>query len=52
VNHHASIRFWTAYDALPADVRETANRAFKLLKANPQHPSLRLKNVGSSTLSA
>ena len=23
-----------------------ADRAFKLLKANPRHPSLRLKNVG------
>ncbi|HNX05263.1 MAG TPA: hypothetical protein PKI32_07155, partial [Opitutales bacterium] len=44
--HHASSRFWTAYDALPAEVRITADRAFKLLKANPRHPSLRLKNVG------
>lgn len=31
---------------LPASVRELANKAFELLKADPQHPSLHFKKVG------
>jgi hypothetical protein len=46
VRHHASPRFWRAYDALPAAVRLLADRSFELLKANPQHPSLHFKRVG------
>jgi hypothetical protein len=46
VKHHASVRFWRAYDALPDAVRLLADRNFELLKANPQHPSLHFKRVG------
>lgn len=46
MRHHASPRFWRAYDALPAAVRLFADRSFELLKANPQHPSLHVKRVG------
>jgi len=46
VRHHASRRFWKAYAELPQDAREAANKSFKLLKTNPMHPSLRLKQVG------
>lgn len=45
--HYASGRFWAAYRALPADVRELADKTYDLLDANPQHPSVRLKKVGS-----
>jgi hypothetical protein len=44
--HHAAPDFWTYYNALPAPIREQADRAFELLKANPQHPSLHFKKVG------
>jgi hypothetical protein len=44
--HHASPDFWTCYHALPASIREQADRAFELLKANPRHPSLHFKQVG------
>jgi hypothetical protein len=43
--HHASPEFWTCYNALPAPIREQADRAFDLLKANPRHPSLHFKQV-------
>jgi hypothetical protein len=44
--HHASPDFWICYNALPAPIREQADRAFELLKANPRHPSLHFKQVG------
>jgi len=44
--HHASPEFWACYNALPATIREQADRAFELLKANPRHPSLHFKQVG------
>lgn len=46
MNHHASPDFWARYRALPSPVRELANRAFDLLKADPKHPSLHFKKVG------
>jgi hypothetical protein len=46
LTHHASPEFWTCYNALPAPIREQADKAFELLKANPQHPSLHFKKVG------
>jgi len=46
LTHHASPEFWTCYNALPAPIREQADKAFELLKAKPQHPSLHFKKVG------
>jgi len=34
------------YRALPDEVRELADRAFELLKANPKHPSIHFKPIG------
>jgi hypothetical protein len=47
VKHLATSRFWRCYHALPAAVRELADRSFGLLKADPKHPSLRFKKVGT-----
>lgn len=47
MNHHASPDFWECYRALPTSVQELADRAFALLTANPRHPSLQFKKVGS-----
>ena len=46
MNHHASPDFWVCYRALPASVRELADKSFGLLKADPTHPSLHFKRVG------
>ena len=46
MNHHASPDFWSCYRALPASIRELADKSFGLLKADPTHPSLYFKKVG------
>ena len=46
VIHRASPRFWQCYEQLPLAVRQLADKNFELLKADPRHPSLRLKKVG------
>ena len=46
MRHFASPAFWDAFGKLPENVRELADKNFKLLKADPHHPSLRLKKVG------
>lgn len=46
MTHHASWRFWRAYEALPAPARQAADHAFELLKQNAAHPSLRFRHVG------
>ncbi len=47
MNHFATPDFWYCYRHLPAEVRELADKNFALLRQDPQHPSLRLKKVGS-----
>jgi len=46
MRHFASPKFWEAYESLPEKVRELADKSFRLLKQNPQHPSLHFKRVG------
>ena len=38
-------KFRAAFDELPADVRRSARRAYRLFRQNPNHPSLRFKPV-------
>jgi hypothetical protein len=38
--------FWAAFEALPADVKVRARRAFALWLKSPRHPSLCFKKVG------
>jgi hypothetical protein len=45
--HRATERFWKCFDHLPALVQKTAENNFELLKANPSHPSLHFKKVGT-----
>ncbi|HZP83350.1 MAG TPA: hypothetical protein VFB21_17030 [Chthonomonadaceae bacterium] len=47
LQHFASPRFWQLYCALPEEVRELADRSYALLKADPTHPSLHFKKIGS-----
>jgi hypothetical protein len=46
LKHVASVKFWTLYAALPADVRAIADKNYALLKDNPSHPSLHFKKIG------
>jgi hypothetical protein len=46
MRHFASPDFWDAYERLPEQVRVQADRNYRLLKIDPQHPSLHFKKVG------
>ena len=46
MNHLTEPAFWAHYHRLPDEVRARAEKNFELLKADPQHPSLRLKRIG------
>ena len=38
--------FWKLYDALPKEMQQRADRAYKLWQLNPQAHSLNFKRVG------
>ena len=45
MKHYASSSFWALYRQLPAEIREVADKNYELLKGNPRHPSLQLKQI-------
>ena len=45
MKHFASPQFWRLYRQLPPEVRVLADKNFKLLKADPKHPSLHFKKI-------
>lgn len=47
MKHFASPEFWHHHHRLPEPIRALADKNFQLLKANPRHPSIRLKKIGS-----
>ena len=47
MKHLATSRFWRCYHALPKAVRELADRGFAQMKADPKHPSLHFKKIGT-----
>jgi hypothetical protein len=47
MKHFATTSFWTAYNALPEQIRRLADNQYELMKADPRHPSLHLKRVGA-----
>ena len=46
MKHFASPQFWKMRGELPSEVRDRADKAFELLKANPSHPSLHFERKG------
>lgn len=48
MNHRTIARFWQCYEQLPKEARELADKNFELLKSNPYHPSLHLKEVDTA----
>ena len=47
MTHHATAAFWESYARLPLAIQQLADKNFELLKADPDHPSLHFKKVGS-----
>lgn len=45
MKHMTLPRFWCCYEQLPKSIQELADKNFSLLKENPYHPSLHLKEV-------
>jgi len=45
VKSRATPRFWAAYRELPSEVRDAAQKAYRLFRENPKHPSLHFKRV-------
>lgn len=45
MTHHAAPDFWAHYRGLPAHIQRTADKAFALVKADPQHPSIHFKKL-------
>lgn len=45
MRHFASAKFWFLYGELPAPLRKLADKNYALLRADPQHPSLRFKRI-------
>jgi len=45
LKHFASSKFWHYFYALPADIQQQSRNSYKLLKQNPNHPSLQFKPV-------
>jgi hypothetical protein len=46
VKHFASSDFWDSYRKLPEAIQKIADKNFEIFKDNPQHSSIRLKNIG------
>lgn len=46
MKHFAPPSFWACYRRLPEAVQSLADKNFDLLKSDPRHPSLRLKQIG------
>lgn len=45
MRHRATKTFWKLYHNLPRNIQRQAIKQYRLLKQNPQHPSLRFKPV-------
>ncbi len=44
--HRTEAAFWKEYSRLPRHIQRVADKQYRLLQANPTHPSLQLKPVG------
>lgn len=46
MNHFTLPRFWEYYHQLPIEIRKLADKNYRLLQADPTHPSLHFKKIG------
>lgn len=47
LKHFTTPQFWECYRQLPIEIQELADKNYELLKADPKHPSLHFKQIGS-----
>ena len=47
MRHRTTPRFWEHYRSLPNEVRDLADKNFRLLQRDPRHLSLHFKKVGN-----
>jgi hypothetical protein len=45
LKHYTAPSFWNCYYKLPSAIQALADKNFRILKSNLQHPSLHLKTV-------
>ncbi|MCL5991026.1 MAG: hypothetical protein M1419_02870 [Bacteroidetes bacterium] len=45
MNHFTVQSFWKLYNLLPSEIQKLADKQFELLKENPKHPSLHIKQI-------
>jgi len=45
MEHRVIEAFWRAYEALPQEMLSRADKTVRLLKSNPQHPSLQSRKL-------
>ena len=45
--HRATPEFWQLLNEIPESMQRVARQSFDRLKANPRHPSLQFKKVGT-----
>ncbi len=45
MNHFTVPSFWEKYSRLPKEIKKLADKNFRLLKENQNHPSLHLKKI-------
>ena len=45
MKHRANPRFWRCYRGLPKEIRELADRNYRLLRSDPTHRSLYFKKI-------
>ena len=46
MKHMTLPRFWRYYGELPEEIQNLADKNYRLLKSEPNHPSLHFKKVG------
>jgi hypothetical protein len=46
LKHSVSPKFRALYEALPKQIQDLADKNYRLLKSDPQHPSLHFKKLG------
>jgi hypothetical protein len=48
MNHFTLPSFWKCYKLLPRHIQRLADKNYRLLQADPSHPSLHFKKLGAS----
>ena len=46
MRHRATTRFWEQYRSLPEEMRNLADKNFRILRDSPWHASLQFKKIG------